>query len=274
MGGLGNQLFQIFALIASSLENKIPFTFPYYETTAAGIKRPTYWNTFFKYLKQYTFINNKHKFIKYNEPNFHYNKLPTSTSQNIMYIGYFQSEKYFKQLFSQICNLMRLEEMKQNVKNEFGDKYLDKGCINISMHFRLGDYKFLQNVHPIIVNEYYINSLNHIIKDDTSVNVVCFCEEEDNQIVLERISEIKSGIKSKNVNFIICESEIDDWKQMILMSLCQHNIIANSTFSWWGAYFNTNPSKIITYPSTWFGPANQHLNTSDLIPQGWIKITV
>ena len=171
-GGLGNQLFQIFALIASSIENKIPFSIQYYETTSGGIKRPTYWNTFLKHLKQYTFVNSKHNFVKYNEPNFHYSKLPVTISENVMYVGYFQSEKYFKSVFSEICELIRLEDIKNEVKSELCEKYLNKNGINISMHFRLGDYKYLQNVHPLIDNQYYINSLNYIIKDDTTANVI------------------------------------------------------------------------------------------------------
>ena len=271
-GGLGNQLFQIFALIASSIENKTSFSIPYYETTSAGIKRPTYWNTFFKHLKQYTFVNSNYKFVQYNEPNFHYSKLPVSTSENFMYVGYFQSEKYFKSVFSEVCKLMQLEDIKNEVKSELGEKYLNRNSINISMHFRLGDYKYLQNVHPLIDNEYYIKSLNHIIKEDTAANVICFCEEEDIEIVRKRIEEIKNHVVSKQINFIICDTRIEDWKQLLLMSMCCCNIIANSTFSWWGAYFNKNPEKIVTFPSKWFGRLNEHLNTCDIIPDDWIKI--
>jgi hypothetical protein len=58
---------------------------------------------------------------------------------------------------------------------------------------------------------------------------------------------------------------------MLLMSVCDHNIIANSTFSWWGAYLNQNPSKIVCYPGTWFGPALKH-DTRDLFPTDWVKM--
>ena len=73
----------------------------------------------------------------------------------------------------------------------------------------------------------------------------------------------------KNVFFI--ENIPFDYEELILMSLCKHNIIANSTFSWWGAYFNTNPAKIVCYPSIWFGPDVTH-NTKDLCPESWTKI--
>ena len=58
---------------------------------------------------------------------------------------------------------------------------------------------------------------------------------------------------------------------MLLMSLCDHNIIANSSFSWWAAYFNVNPEKIVCYSSQWFGPKCNN-STRDLFPENWIKI--
>lgn len=273
-GGLGNQLFQIFALIYVSLEHKIPFTIPYYEITSVGNKRPTYWKTFLKHLARYTFTTNNYGFVKYNEPSFNYNKLPAIASKHIMYFGYFQSEKYFKPMFQQICKLIKIDEFKQSVKSEFGDTYLRSNVINVSMHFRLGDYKFLQNVHPVIDDAYYVNSLNHIVLkvENIPINVICFCEEEDKQVVLSRIKHIESQFESKQINFILCDSQIEDWKQMIFMSLCDHNIIANSTFSWWGAYLNSSVSKMVTYPSKWFGLANKHIDIVDLIPNDWIKI--
>ena len=75
----------------------------------------------------------------------------------------------------------------------------------------------------------------------------------------------------KNINFIRANNELDDWEQMLLMSLCQHNIIANSTFSWWGAWLSS--SELVVAPSGWFkGSNNQHLDTKDLIPENWMVI--
>ena len=72
----------------------------------------------------------------------------------------------------------------------------------------------------------------------------------------------------KNIYFIEGESEIVD---LYFMSLCTDNCIANSSFSWWGAWLNQNPNKIIYYPDTWFGPAKQDIETKDLFPASWLK---
>lgn len=59
---------------------------------------------------------------------------------------------------------------------------------------------------------------------------------------------------------------------LYIMSLCKHNIIANSSFSWWAAWLNQNPDKIVVAPKVWLGPARADVDTTDLIPENWIKI--
>ena len=74
------------------------------------------------------------------------------------------------------------------------------------------------------------------------------------------------------IDFIKVDDSILDWEQLIIISLCNHNIIANSSYSWWGAYINDNKEKIVCYPSIWFGPELEKNNTNDLFPNNWIKI--
>ena len=66
--------------------------------------------------------------------------------------------------------------------------------------------------------------------------------------------------------------KLEDWEQMLLMSCCDHHIIANSTFSWWGAYFNNKPGKLVCYPKKWFNSEPHNAGTVDLFPEGWVKL--
>ena len=75
------------------------------------------------------------------------------------------------------------------------------------------------------------------------------------------------------MKFIKADDKAVDWQQLLLMSCCQHNIIANSTFSWWGAYFNENKNKIVCYPDVWFGSKLAHNDTKDLFLDSWDKIS-
>lgn len=280
MGGLGNQLFQIMMVIGLSVRHhNIPFIFPYSETLKTGIERPTYWNTFFKKIRKYTanpqnyndyiFINNYlYKHPIYNEPNFNYTEIPKI--ENVMFNGYFQSYKYFQDVQDKVFDLIGIYELQLDILNEYSHLFYEKNTI--SMHFRLGDYKTKQDCHPILPYEYYEKSLELIpVEELSKYNVLYFCEEEDNEYANSVIEKLKLKFKMKE--FIKVDDKIEDWKQLIIMSCCKINIIANSSFSWWGAYFNVNNGKIVFYPNIWFGPSIQN-DVSDMYPESWIKIII
>jgi hypothetical protein len=257
MGGLGNQIFQIFATIAHARKCNTHFYFLNVEKLG---NRNTFWNTFFHKLKNYLLPSFPSLHI-YDEKMFSYNDIPTHT-QDTKLFGYFQSDKYFKNYYSEIYKLIGIEDMKTALK-------IKVDLNTISMHFRIGDYKYIQQCHPIVSYSYYEKALKHIQSIySTSFTVIYFCEDED----IDNVEEIIHKLKQKfSYNFIRGDNILQDWEQMLYMSLCEHNIIANSSFSWWGAYFNTNKDKIVCYPSVWFGPQLPN-NTCDLFPDGWIKI--
>jgi len=283
MGGLGNQLFQVFAIMALSLKLKRGFIFP--NKKLGGDKRQDiYWDTLFTELKKNTFDTPIHKLRlpMYKETTFHYNDemhkhpLITSSLNGVVLFGYFHSYKYFEKETSQIIKYMKLNEKKQNMKS-----ILNSVCGNkraISLHFRLGDYKSLVREYTPLGLDYYENSILYILKTlghDTTATasehiVLYFCEDDDFVEVEPKIDQLRSRFPS--MVFHRAPNNIEDWQSMLLMSCCDHNIIANSTFSWWSAYLNTNPNKIVCYPDNWFGPALPTHTTNDLCPPSWTKI--
>lgn len=269
LGGLGNQLFQIFCGISYAIENKISFKI--IKTKRDKVSpvdnkslRPTYWDNFLCNLSKFT-CDNIH-ILTYNEPSFPYNKIP-NINKDFKIKGYFQSPKYFENYYKCIMKLIGLDKQKAEIKEKYKEYFNNK---TISLHFRIGDYIKKPDYHLILNNEYYINAIKNILeKDNTCDTVLYFNEEQDNYIVENMIKDIKKSYPQ--LNFIQCNFNIPDWEQLLLMSLCNHNIIANSTFSWWGAYFNLNAEKIVCYPNVWFGTKNNN-STKNLFPENWVKV--
>ena len=274
MGGLGNQIFQIFTTLACAIKSGNVFVFTDATTLGSGATtiRYTYWDTFFAQLKHVTTsVFPELKVIK--EKGYEYNEINLTElkDQNTLLFGYFQSYKYFEQEFNTICSLIKLKELKLAVlnKNEYTQEFLQG---TISLHFRVGDYKKVQHWHPIMPYEYYEKSLLYITSNaPNDVHVLYFCEDNDILDVLTTVNRLK--LQFRKLKFIRCSSKLSDWEQMLLMSLCRCNVIANSSFSWWGAYFNSNDDKIVCYPATWFGEAATATHDiKDLCPPEWVKI--
>jgi hypothetical protein len=265
MGGLGNQLFQIFATISYAMKYKRSFSFLY--TTNLG-NRPTYWSNFLSSLRNFT-TSVKPNCLLVRENGFHYEEFNApSENESFSLFGYFQSYKYFEQYWNTLSRLIRLDEQKNSIKNKYAHNYDNL----VSMHFRLGDYKIVQQYHPIMKYEYYKNSIQHIstATNNSKLKILYFCEKDDAeevQIIIDKLQE-----QFTEIRFVKIDDEIFDWEQLLMMSLCSHNIIANSSFSWWGAYFNSHEDKIICYPDIWFGPAMPDKNLKDLFPESWTKI--
>ena len=284
-GGLGNQLFQIFTTIAYALKYSKAFFFLNNHQLSSGLNgttiRYTYWETFLSclkpFLKDMDYIP---PLMLINEPSFNYNKLPENLEKNMstLLVGYFQSPLYFDRYKKQICKLIKIDFKQMIIKQRFTNLFTNKNLI--SLHFRLGDYKKYPNIYPILGEKYYSNAITHILYElnVTKVNVnnlnvvitcLYFCEVDD-------LNEVEDNIKNLQLLFPLLKFEranplLEDWEQMLLMSLCNHNIIANSTFSWWGAYLNDNPGKIVCYPEHWFMPEVKK-DVTDLFEEDWTQI--
>jgi hypothetical protein len=294
-GGLGNQLFQVFATLAAAIRNGDTCYFLHTMRDASG-KRATYWNSLFHALKPMTVLPtqaNVQRFMQlptHQETSFRYNKIPSKTAMNsapLKLVGYFQSDKYFTDVRDQIYANLQLLEQQRSIRTAFAESawFSRDTTVTVAVHFRIGDYAAIQEAHPILTLDYYRDALKHVIqhapiKDAAindahhgKINVLIFNQACDSAVVLDHMHKLNADPAfTARCRFHKVPDMFDDWKQMLLMSVCDHNIIANSTFSWWSAYLNQNPDKVVCYPGTWFGPALKKHDTRDLFPKEWIKV--
>lgn len=268
MGGLGNQLFQIFHVIALALERKAqdkPFDFKL-PNSKTLYNRHTYWDTFLSPLKKYTTDPKELNYPVIGEKSFSYNKINTNLV-NFKIYGYFQSYKYVQDYMQKIKELIHFDSQQSKVKEDYKSYF--SGKPTVSVHFRLGDYKTYQHCHPIMPIEYYINALANLAASTQNQQMDClyFCEKEDNNTVNKMVEQLKEKIP--HLTFIKVADSIVDWQQLLLMTLCDYKIIANSSFSWWGAYFTGGT---VYYPAKWFGPGLKDKDVSDMCPLSWTKV--
>lgn len=177
----------------------------------------------------------------FKETGFTYSPIPYQP--NIDLEGFFQSEKYFEDQKDIIRSLL-------TPKFGFGIQW---DCTGI--HVRKGDYNGLTKEYQQLDMSYYKEAMGMI----GSKNYLVFSDD---------IAWCKSNFNGSNILFSEGRNAAED---MILLASCENQIIANSSFSWWGAWLNNNPSKTVIAPAKWFGPALPH-DTKDLLPSSWTKI--
>ena len=283
-GGLGNQLFQYAAGLSLATYHNVPlkvdiselkapdeeigtlrhFELQYLVKTPAiavdkEIKELTDQNPFFKYYQK--FLPSFKRKI-YNEKKFAYDVNFFKSGPHTYLKGYRQSEKYFLLIRKEIRNILQFKpDVIKNVA-EFGLQL--KVIDSVSIHIRHGDYMnpALQNYHGIIPLAYYENAIRKITA--TLQNPVFF-------VFSDNINWVKKNLQLPSTAIFVSDNiSQDHYEDFFLMSQCKHNIIANSSFSWWAAWLNENPGKIVIAPERWFGNAQN--NTRDLIPPNWVKL--
>jgi hypothetical protein len=265
-GGLGNQLFMTFTVLGHAMKHKTPFFFEDRAITT-GTRTKTYWDTFLKTLS--IFRQKLEAKYAYREPGHHYNEIPSFPDNAVIRLhGYFQSYKYFHEYRDSIFKSIELERQKDRLVLKLSERDWDN---TISMHFRIGDYKNLPQYHPIQPIEYYTKALANF-EDDSKWTVLYFCEEQDVDEVNMKINILRE--QYPKLTFERMKEKLEDWEEMLAMSLCRHHIIANSSFSYFGAYFNTREEVQVYYPSLWLGPALSHKRIDDMCPPNWTQIRV
>jgi Glycosyl transferase family 11 len=203
-----------------------------------------------------------HRFRKlYKEPFFHFDKNFFKASQNTYLKGYWQSEKYFSQINDIIRNdFTPNADITDKLKTLAGDL---KTVNSVAIHIRRADYttNHFNEYHGILGKDYYAAAIQLMKEKKQDCRFYIFSDD---------IKWVKQNYSSENAVFVsgeIAKTHIED---LYLMSRCHHNIIANSSFSWWGAWLNNNPDKIVISPKKWFNKGPK--DTDDLYPDGWIRL--
>lgn len=249
-GGLGNQLFQIAAAHALALRNNTTscFDLDSCNTPLQGNPSNKYRNNILAKVKN---VHVQYWRGTYNEPTFSYVELPNIPE--LVLNGYFQSEKYFIDYKQEIIDLFDMSESKLVSDYMLGFRKMNVPVTAI--HVRRGDYLKNPEFHPVCSLEYYTNAMSEI-------------GESNFIFVSDDMEWVKDNFKGHNIWYSNFTDEISDFK---LMASCDNNIISNSSFSWWGAYLNPNPNKVVVAPKKWFGPKGPQ-DTQDIIPNNWVII--
>jgi len=281
---LWNQMFQYAFIKALSLKNKVDFRldtslFRYYKLWPYELE---IFDIEKKYVKKneipfYVWLNSSNKYINtlfrwielflkkvnikhFTEKQFNFNKnFFNITSWYIEW--YFQSEKYFKEYEQEIRKDFNFI-IKPSKKNIDIIKIIENSN-SVSLHIRRWDYLLNKNSYIwFLWLEYYKKAIE-IIKEKI--------EKPTFFIFSDDINWVKENLNiNDNIYYIDWNKWKNSYEDMRLMSLCKHNIIANSTFSWWGAWLNKNKDKIVIAPKKWFN--SDIRDYSDIIPEKWIKI--
>ncbi|MGB4399643.1 MAG: alpha-1,2-fucosyltransferase [Daejeonella sp.] len=187
-----------------------------------------------------------------------FNELPS----NVLLEGYWQTEKYFLQIRPILLNEFRWEPFTDHL-NPIVCESISKDN-SVGLHVRRGDFienAVIHNHHGVCDIDYYRRAISHVNANIENPTYYVFSDD---------IAWAKREFASlSSVKFIDHNKGSESFRDMQLMSYCKHNIIANSSFSWWGAWLNQNENKVVVAPEKWF--KNLEMSTTDLIPSRWIK---
>jgi hypothetical protein len=208
---------------------------------------------YFKIFRNFDWHKNHDKDMRIDRTiNVPFEYTPITPQDHTCYKGYFQSEKYFPDR-DFILNLFEpadyIVEKLVKYKEIIGDN-------KASIHVRRGDYIKLSQIYNVLDMNYY----------NEAMKILGLCGVTEYLVFSNDIEWCKNNFSGGQFNFIT----EDSFTTLYLMSKCKYQIIANSAFSWWGAWLNNNPNKQIIAPRKWFN--SPEYNDKDVIPQNWIKI--
>lgn len=287
-GGLGNQLFQFAAGSALAQKHGVELKLDLYYYTKHPFRTfdLPYFNIQFKEasrdeVHRFTGSNPVRRFLnKYEnyfhcpkvcaQPHYHFYEDFFQLPSDIYLTGYWQSEKYFLGIEQQVKGWY-------TVKDDLDKKTQDliaemRSSTSVSLHVRRGDYSG-NSIFGFVPLDYYRAAIDQLQREVANPRFYVFSDD---------VSWCKQNLAVPASTFVEHNTGKNSYRDLVLMSNCKHNIIANSTFSWWGAWLNSNPAKKVVAPRVWFQKSyndnvsavypSRIYNTKDLIPEGWYRI--
>jgi hypothetical protein len=211
----------------------------------------------------------KNKINIYNEHSFTYDTNWVNLKPPVYLDGYFQSEKYFSETKNVVLADFKFNYPVTSLQNmELLTLIADNN--SVALHIRRGDYvskKSTNDFHGICSLDYYNEAIAYMKLQFDNLKIFVFSDD---------LEWAKENVVKEHRNYASLVSfntaPENCWKDMFLMSKCKHHIIANSSFSWWGAWLAHHPEQVVITPRDWFNTASEFYNTKDLIPDRWIKI--
>ncbi len=214
-----------------------------------------------KFINPFTQQFSSYKVVK--EQYFHYDTDVLKAPDNVLLDGYWQSEKYFQSISGILQSEFTFKPPLEGRNRQMAD--LIQSVPAASIHIRRGDYitnSLTNRVHGICSIEYYLEAVRLISSKVPDPEFFIF--SDDPEWVQQNI---KLDYPIYYVNYNLTDKGFED---MRLMSLCRHHIIANSSFSWWGAWLGVNVNKVVIAPAKWFNDSS--LNTRDIYPSAWLRV--
>lgn len=263
-GRLGNQMFQYAALMGIAKKNDFEYGINFsndYGLDLKDIPEDIYINqkilTLSRLFKLSAKDSEDKNYQTISEPYMHFCEDMFHIKDNSNLNGYFQTEKYF-------------EHIKEDIRKEykFPDNliYSSKDFLKqmknfeiVSVHFRRSDYLTLKHFYNTNLDDYYKEALK--IFNNKKYKFLLFSDD---------IDFLHHNFSDKD-RFYICDVR-NQFLELTMMTMCDHNIIANSSFSWWGAWLNSNKNKKIIAPKKWFNDGYKDKDTKDIYCADWIKL--
>lgn len=282
MGGLGNQMFQYSAARALSIKRGIPFKIdfddPYryvqrhFSLDIFNLKAEMATKDELRKCKPKRMFEKRWWMLLGKDPDFRLFKEKKDFQYDATFFecpdgayisGFWQSEKYFSGIRDIIYKDFEMVQPASEKNMEWLDKI--NACNAVSVHIRRGDYVKVpktNHIHGTCDLKYYKDAMS-LLTEKISVPIFFFFSDE--------IDWVKENIRTDQPSYYVdVNDDKHNYEDLRLMSSCKHHIIANSSFSWWGAWLNKSHTKIVIAPRQWMNIPE--LNTDDLIPASWIRL--